>query len=175
MHDIKEIKTTNSKASAKQEEDSKSSSGRTTPDRTREATATVEWAVLPHPPYRPDLSPSDFHSFGLSMIYRGRRLEDDDELKHSVRKELRRLSKEFYATAYGVSRKGGKTVLIMEETLWGNNLNFVKQVPMIYVSIIILAITVSEWGVTVYIHSFLNTVLVGSEWSASRPGPFYRS
>jgi hypothetical protein len=34
-------------------------------------------------------------------------------------------------------------VLIME-TLWKNNLNFVKDVPMIYVSFIITVIIVSE-------------------------------
>jgi hypothetical protein len=31
---------------------------------------------------------------------------------------------------YGISHKGGK-VLLMKETLWKNNLNFVKDVPMI--------------------------------------------
>jgi hypothetical protein len=32
----------------------------------------------------------------------------------------------------------------MEETLWKNNLNFVKDVPTIYVSFIIIVIIVSE-------------------------------
>ena len=31
---------------------------------TREAITTVGWAVLPHPTYRPDSAPSDFHLFG---------------------------------------------------------------------------------------------------------------
>jgi hypothetical protein len=43
-------------------------------------------------------------------------------------------------------------VLIMKETLWKNNLNFVKNAPMIYVSFIIIVIIVSEikiGGITV--------------------------
>jgi hypothetical protein len=35
-------------------------------------------------------------------------------------------------------------VLIMNETLWKNNLNFVKDVPMIYVSFIVIVITKAE-------------------------------
>jgi histone-lysine N-methyltransferase SETMAR len=61
---------------------------------TREATATMEWIVLLHPPYSPDLAPSDFHLFDpLKDALRGRRFADDDELKHSVREELRSFSK----------------------------------------------------------------------------------
>jgi histone-lysine N-methyltransferase SETMAR len=61
------------------------------------------WTVLPHPLYSPDLAPSDFHLFGLLKdSLRGRRFADDDELKHSVREELRRFSKELYAT--GIQR-----------------------------------------------------------------------
>jgi hypothetical protein len=47
--------------------------------------------------------------------------------------------------ARSVSCKGGKSVLLME-TLWKNNLNFVKNVglPTIYVNVIITVIIVSE-------------------------------
>ena len=31
---------------------------------TRKITATVKWTVLPHPSYKPNLVPSDFHLFG---------------------------------------------------------------------------------------------------------------
>jgi len=43
-----------------------------------------------------------------------------------VQKELRCFSVEFYVGAHSVSRKGGKSVLIIQGTLWKNNLNFVK-------------------------------------------------
>jgi histone-lysine N-methyltransferase SETMAR len=35
-----------------------------TSPRTREAITTIGWTVLPHPPYSPDLAPSDYHRFG---------------------------------------------------------------------------------------------------------------
>jgi hypothetical protein len=66
---------------------------------TREATATMWWTVLPHPPYSPDLASYDFHLFGpLKDALRGSRFADIDDLKYSVREELRRFSKELYAT-----------------------------------------------------------------------------
>jgi len=43
-----------------------------------------------------------------------------------------------------VSRKVGKSVLILKETLWRNKRNFVKVVPIIYGNFIIIVITVSE-------------------------------
>jgi histone-lysine N-methyltransferase SETMAR len=58
------------------------------------------WTVLPHPPYSPDLAPSDFHLFGpLKDALRGRRFADDEELKHSMPEELRHFSKDFYVTS----------------------------------------------------------------------------
>jgi len=33
--------------------------------KTMEHTANLGWTVLPHPPYSPDLAPSDFHLFGM--------------------------------------------------------------------------------------------------------------
>jgi hypothetical protein len=54
---------------------------------TVEAFPTMEWTVLPHPPCRPDLAPSDFHIFGpLKVAVRGRSA-DDAELKHSTREK----------------------------------------------------------------------------------------
>jgi hypothetical protein len=45
-----------------------------------------ESSVLPHPPCSPDLAASDFYLFSpLKDALQGRRFEDDDELKHSVR------------------------------------------------------------------------------------------
>jgi hypothetical protein len=71
--DIKEVKTTNLKGSAKEEDESS-----------------------PYPPDRPDLTPSDFHLFDpLKDVLRGRCFADDDD---SVLEEFRRFSKGFYAT-----------------------------------------------------------------------------
>ena len=43
-----------------------------------------------------------------------------------------------------MSRKVGKSVLIMKEVLWRNKCNFVKLAPIIYGNLIIILITVSE-------------------------------
>ena len=42
------------------------------------------YEFLPHPPYSPDLAPSDYHLFGNLKKHRGRRFEDDDDLTGSV-------------------------------------------------------------------------------------------
>ena len=44
--------------------------------------------------------------------------------------------------AYSVSHKGGNNVLIMKETFWESNLNFVKDIPMIYLNFITILIVV---------------------------------
>jgi len=41
-----------------------------------------------HPPYNPDLEPSDFHLLVLLKAALGRCFADDDELKHGVHEEL---------------------------------------------------------------------------------------
>jgi hypothetical protein len=63
----------------------------------------VEWNVLPHPSYSPDLAPSDFHRFGpLTDTLGGSSFADNDELEHNVREKLRRFRKGIYAT--GIQR-----------------------------------------------------------------------
>jgi hypothetical protein len=46
--------------------------------------------------------------------------------------------------AYSNSNKGGKSVLIWKKDLWKNNLNFVMDVPTIYVNFITTVITDCE-------------------------------
>ena len=43
------------------------------------------WELLPHPPYSPDLAPSDFHQFGpLKEFTRDTKFKSDDEVKRVV-------------------------------------------------------------------------------------------
>jgi histone-lysine N-methyltransferase SETMAR len=55
------------------------------------AAATIEtiqklnFELLPHPPYSPDLAPSDYHLFGsLKKSLRGRQFGSDEEVKQAV-------------------------------------------------------------------------------------------
>jgi histone-lysine N-methyltransferase SETMAR len=64
-----------------------------TSPRTREAITTIGWTVLLHPPYSPDLAPSEYQIFGpMKDALGGQPLADNGELKHSVREEFRRFS-----------------------------------------------------------------------------------
>jgi hypothetical protein len=101
--------------------------------------------VLPHLPYSPDLAPSGFHLFyPLKDALRGRRFADDDAINTACVKSSDASAKNFTHTGYSVSRKGGRGVLVMKETLWKNNLNFVKYVPMIYRHSTAILIRISE-------------------------------
>jgi hypothetical protein len=72
---IEEVETTNSKVSAKQEDESG-----------------------PHPSYSPDVAPYDLHGFGhVKDSLRERRFADDDLLEHYVCEEPRRFSKKVYS------------------------------------------------------------------------------
>jgi len=65
--------------------------------RTQEAIAKFGWTVLPHPPYSPDLAPSDFHLFGpLKDTLHGTSFEDDESVVHAVRTWLREQKTRWY-------------------------------------------------------------------------------
>jgi transposase len=52
---------------------------------TIDALETLKFEVLSHPPYSPDLSPSDFHFFPhLKRDLQGIHFTSDDELKQTV-------------------------------------------------------------------------------------------
>ena len=56
------------------------------------------WKLLTHPPYSPDLAPSDFQLFGpLKESMREIHFQTDEEMKAAVSKWLRTQSTEFYA------------------------------------------------------------------------------
>jgi histone-lysine N-methyltransferase SETMAR len=57
------------------------------------------WEVLDHPPYSPDLAPSDFHLFGpLKKHLGGRRLATDGEVQQALMSWLQALDTDlFYA------------------------------------------------------------------------------
>ena len=69
-----------------------------TANRTLEKIDTLSWELLTHPPYGPDLAPSDFHLFGpLKNHMRGKHFTTDDDVIDAVSEWLRRQPRDFYA------------------------------------------------------------------------------
>ena len=63
----------------------------------REKLAKFGWEVLQHPPYSPDLAPSDFHLFGpMKKFLAGQHFATDAEVKSGVRRWLYSRQTDFY-------------------------------------------------------------------------------
>ena len=55
------------------------------------------WSVLPHPPYSPDLAPTDYHLFrSLADHLREKKFNDEDDLKMGLNNFFDQKSKQFY-------------------------------------------------------------------------------
>jgi hypothetical protein len=55
-----------------------------------EAITKIRWSVLPHPPYSPNLAPSDYHIFGeLKDSIRGTEFKDNAFLVMAAKQLLR--------------------------------------------------------------------------------------
>jgi len=65
----------------------------------------------------------------LKDALQGCHIVDDDKLKHSIRQELQHFRIEFSKTSIRHLIKRWKSVFIMKEIVWENNLDFVKNVP----------------------------------------------
>jgi [histone H3]-lysine36 N-dimethyltransferase SETMAR len=67
-------------------------------------TAAIEakgWTILPHPPYSPDLAPSDFHTFGpLKDYLGGQKFTDDSAVQNAVRARVRQCEPEFFENGF---------------------------------------------------------------------------
>ena len=65
----------------------------------RENTWEFKWETFDHPPYSPDLAPSDFHLFTkLKDFLAGTKFQNDEELKEAVTAYLNTLAAEEYDT-----------------------------------------------------------------------------
>ncbi|KAJ4434601.1 hypothetical protein ANN_23163 [Periplaneta americana] len=63
------------------------------------STMKLGWEIFDHPPYSPDLAPSDFHLFTkLKDFLGGTRFGSDEELKKTVNTWLNELAAEEYNT-----------------------------------------------------------------------------
>ena len=64
---------------------------------TADILAQFGWDILIHPPYSPDLAPSDFYLFPeLKSHLGGTHFQTDDELKNNVKRYLHNMAGEFY-------------------------------------------------------------------------------
>jgi len=64
---------------------------------TIEALEMLEFEVLSHPPYSPDLAPSDFQSFPhLKRDLKGTHFTSDDEVKQAVTSWIKLRTPEFF-------------------------------------------------------------------------------
>ena len=58
----------------------------------------LEWNVLPHAPYSPDLAQTDYHLFrSLSNFLREKKFDNIDHLKLDIETLLSSKSQDFYA------------------------------------------------------------------------------
>jgi len=58
---------------------------------------SFKWDILDHPPFSPDLAPSDFHLFlQLKKNLAGRNFDDDDEVQEEVMTWFKGLVADFY-------------------------------------------------------------------------------
>jgi histone-lysine N-methyltransferase SETMAR len=64
---------------------------------TIDALETLKFEVLSHPPYSPDLEPSDFHFFPhLKRYLKGAHFTSDDEVKQAVMSQIKQRIPEFF-------------------------------------------------------------------------------
>ena len=64
---------------------------------TRETLEQLKWTVLPHPPYSPDLAPSDYHLFGpLKEFLGGKKFQSDAEVQSVVQNWMNQQPKSFF-------------------------------------------------------------------------------
>jgi len=65
--------------------------------KTVEHTVNLGWTVIPHPPYGPDLAPSDFHLFGLMKDgTRGQHFPSNDAIVRAVKQWATSAGADFY-------------------------------------------------------------------------------
>jgi [histone H3]-lysine36 N-dimethyltransferase SETMAR len=65
----------------------------------------LDWEVLPHPPYSPDISPSDYPLFrAMDNFMQNKEFRNDDELKEEVDMFLTSRSRQFWKAGFDYLR-----------------------------------------------------------------------
>lgn len=64
---------------------------------TRETLEKMRWQVVPHPPYSPDLAPSDYHLFrSLQNHLKGKKFDDQNQLENDLKTYFTSKPEKFY-------------------------------------------------------------------------------
>lgn len=64
---------------------------------TKDTLMDFSWEILPHPPYSPDLAPSDYHLFrSLERFIRGKTFDSKEDIDKFLSKFFRSKTREFY-------------------------------------------------------------------------------
>ena len=93
-----------------------------TDSHTVETLQKLNFEVLAHPPYSPDLAPSDYHLFGpLKEALRGRRFTSDQELKEAVHAWLAAQKKKNFLRTERSLCNDGRSALKSKETMLKND------------------------------------------------------
>jgi histone-lysine N-methyltransferase SETMAR len=68
---------------------------------TQERIKELQWELVEHPPYSPNLAHTDFHLFSpLNNHLAGKRFADDEDVETEGRKRLRQRSNDLYAAGF---------------------------------------------------------------------------
>jgi len=79
---------------------------------TSEKLAKFKWEVLPHPPYNPDISPTDFHLFrSLEHWIRGKKFENCEEVEASVKEFFASKGRSWYARGINMLKERWNMVI----------------------------------------------------------------
>jgi histone-lysine N-methyltransferase SETMAR len=79
---------------------------------TTETIEALHFQCLPHPPYSPDLAPSDFHLFGrLKEALGGKTFRSDEEVQQVVHEWLHTRPREFFSTGIQALHRRWKTCI----------------------------------------------------------------
>jgi histone-lysine N-methyltransferase SETMAR len=91
------------------------------PHTARATAATIEdlhFECLPHPPYSPDLAPSDYHMIGpLKEALGGKKFQSDEEIHRAVHDWLKSQPKGFFPQEFRHFVRVGEIVLSVEQIM----------------------------------------------------------
>jgi histone-lysine N-methyltransferase SETMAR len=92
--------------------------------RTMETIQKLKWNVLAHPPYSPDLAPSDYHLFGPLKVD-GKRFRKNEEVIQDVQERLHGQPRDFFLSSIRkLPDPWRKCIAKQESMLKSNNVSF---------------------------------------------------